>query len=294
MFDFTDCKRDYTRIYGGVNGGKIGIEYKDTLYLLKFPPEAKRNSEMSYANSSFSEYIACHIMESLGLAVQETKLGTYKDKIVVACKDFAVNGYSMKDFAFLKNSMIDNTSNGYGVELTEILATIEEQQLVPVGELKKFFWEMFIADALLGNFDRHNGNWGFLINDQTRDVKIAPIFDCGSCLYPQITEEGMIEVLNLEEEIEKRIYMYPNSALKENNVKINYVNFPKATKNEDCIKALLNITKRIDFNKIDRIVDETPYISENYKKFVKTMVRKRKELILDAAIDKRKIEVSNV
>lgn len=23
------------------------------------------------------------------------------------------------------------------------------------------FWDIFIADALIGNTDRHNGNWGF-------------------------------------------------------------------------------------------------------------------------------------
>ena len=32
---------------------------------------------------------------------------------------------------------------------------------------------MFIADCLVGNFDRHNGNWGFLINESLKKIGIA-------------------------------------------------------------------------------------------------------------------------
>lgn len=45
---------------------------------------------------------------------------------------------------------------------------------------------MFIVDALLGSFDRHNGNWGVLVDEERQTAEIAPIYDCGSCLYPQL------------------------------------------------------------------------------------------------------------
>ena len=48
-------------------------------------------------------------------------------------------------------------------ELSDILETIEKQQFVEPGRLLEYFWDVFAIDALLGNFDRHNGNWGFLI-----------------------------------------------------------------------------------------------------------------------------------
>lgn len=50
--------------------------------------------------------------------------------------------------------------------------------------LTQHFWDMFIVDALIGNWDRYNGNWGFLYNPVTDEVEIAPVFDCGSCLFP--------------------------------------------------------------------------------------------------------------
>ena len=47
------------------------------------------------------------------------------------------------------------------------------------------FWNVFVVDALLGNSDRHNGNWVFLYDDSTKEASPAPIYDCGSCLLPQ-------------------------------------------------------------------------------------------------------------
>ena len=43
---------------------------------------------------------------------------------------------------------------------------------------------MFVKYALIGNTDRHNGNWGFLLDLESGKVKFAPIYDCGSCLNP--------------------------------------------------------------------------------------------------------------
>ena len=57
---------------------------------------------------------------------------------------------------------MDSEQSGYGTELSSIMNAIDEQSPVETQKLKDFFWDMFIADAFLGNFDRHNGNWGNL------------------------------------------------------------------------------------------------------------------------------------
>lgn len=208
MIDFTNCPIDTLKMYGRANGNKIGIIYNNEHYLLKFPQQAKFNN-MSYANSTINEHISCQIIKEIGLPVQETILGKYSDKIVVACKDFEEDGYILKDFAFLKKSIISSSQNGYGTVINDILSTIYEQNLIDSEILEKRFWDQFIVDALLGNFDRYNGNWGFLINEYTRDVKIAPIYDCGSCIFPQADEKLMIESINNQKDMHKRIYIYP-------------------------------------------------------------------------------------
>lgn len=277
-------------MYGGANGNKIGIVYQGEHYMLKFPPNAKLNPLMSYSNSCISEEIGCKIYRELGIEAQETILGTYQDKIVVACKDMEVNGYRMKDFAFLKNTIVTSYQEGYGTELSDILETIQLQQIMDKFVLEKRFWEMFIVDSFLGNFDRHNGNWGFLINEQTLDVKLAPVYDCGSCLYPQLTEDAMQEILHSKEKIEERVYKFPTSAIKHQGVKINYFAFLSNTQHPNCIDTLYDITNRINLKRIGEIIDETPYVSNIHKCFMLKMLEIRKEKILDESIRVQEIK----
>lgn len=288
MIDFTNCEVNKYKYYGGKNGGKICIIYNNEDYMLKFP-SVNENVD-GYSNSCISEYVTCNIIKTLGLNVQDTILGVYdlngNKKIVVACKDFTSTGNVFKQFAELKNSQIESSKNGYGTELDEVIETIENQTIYDSNKLKDFFWDMFIVDCLVGNFDRHNGNWGFLINENLKKIDIAPIYDCASCLYPQLSDERIAEIINNEEEMEARIYVFPTSALKVNNKKINYFEFISKLENEDCNKALLRIYPKIDFGKINNVIDETPAISDIRKDFYKKIIKLRYEKILKWSYDK--------
>ena len=284
MIDFTNLPvRNKT--YAGANGSKISIVYNDELYMLKFPSVPNINKNMSYANGCISEYLGCHIFESIGIPVQQTLLGTSerngKEKIVVACKDFTANGLVLQDFASLKNTIIDSANNGYGTELSDIIQTLEEQTAMDPVVLTEWFWDMFIVDALIGNWDRHNGNWGFLYNIVTDEISLAPIYDCGSCLFPQADEEIMRRTLDDPAEREVRIFERPLSGIKINGQKIQYFKFISSLENKDCNAALKRIIPRIDMNKIYQIIEDTPFISNLQKDFYKTMLNERKERILD-------------
>lgn len=133
MIDFTNCEINKFKYYGGKNGGKICIKYNDEDYMLKFPGINEGIFEHGYSNNCISEHVACNIIKTLGLKVQETILGVYSlngtEKVVVACKDFTSDGTVLKQFAELKNSQIETSKNGYGTELEEVIETIEEQQI---------------------------------------------------------------------------------------------------------------------------------------------------------------------
>ena len=79
-------------------------------------------------------------------------------KIVVACRDFTSPGIVLQDFASLKNTVIDSGHSGYGIELSDIMRAMEDQTAFPPALLQQHFWNVFIVDALIGNWDRHNGN----------------------------------------------------------------------------------------------------------------------------------------
>ena len=287
MIDFSECKRN-GRGFDGGNGRKIGIIYDGIPYMLKFSD--KKAGAGSYSNSDISEYLGCHIFESLGIPAQRTFLGIYRHKEttyhVVACEDFRQNGNELLEFSKIKNGCFSSSSNGYGTELSDILDTIEEQNYVPSQKMKSFFWKTFITDALIGNFDRHNGNWGILRNDLTGTARLAPIYDCGSSLYPQANDQMMEKILSDENEINQRVFVFPQSAIKENRKKINYFDFISSLKNEECNEALKKIGSRINMTRIRQIIDETPDLSDLQRNFYKTMIQARKERIIDYSLEK--------
>ena len=283
--DFTSCKVVSNYTYEGANGKKIAIMYDNNIYMLKFPSVAKNNDKISYSNSVISEYISCKIFKMLGFKTQEVILGIYntekKEKDVVACMDFTIPNKKFHSFASIKNTIIDSESNGFGTELSEIIDTINSQTIIDSEYLLDFFWEMFIVDSLLGNFDRHNGNWGFL-SDVNGNFEIAPIFDCGSCLFPAADDNLIKQQLNDYSELEKRIYTFPNSAIKIDGVKISPYKYINSLSNDNCNKALLKIYPKIDIQKINEFIDSIP-ISDLRKEYYKTIIFERYDKILTPA-----------
>lgn len=294
MIDFTNCKRIINKAYSGANGKKIAVEYNGEQYMLKFPPSGKEKpTELSYTNSCYSEHIGSTIFNMLGIYAQKTLMGSYtskgKKKIVCACRDFTIDGKQLYDFCAIKNTVIDSEHGGTGTELDDVIDTIAEQNFINPKILSKHFWNMFIVDAFLGNFDRHNGNWGFLVDNSTQEIIIAPIYDCGSCLLPQADEKIMMSILANVDEMNARIYQFPNSALKQNGKKINYYNFITSCNYEECNNALLRIVPKIDMNAIYTFIDSVKELSELQRKFYKKYLSNRYEKILMVAYEKLNI-----
>ena len=283
--DFTNCRQIPGRAYNGANGKKIAIEYCGKQYMLKFPPAATRKlTELSYTNSCISEHIASGIFNILGVKAHETMLGAFAvgntTKIVCACLDFTAGGKTLYDFCSIKNTVLDSESGGTGTELYDILDTIEKQKFVAPDRLVEHFWCMFVVDAMLGNFDRHNGNWGFL-HDPVSDIsEIAPVFDCGSCLLPQADENTMLEVLSDENALAARVFRYPTSAIKQYDKKINYYDYLIKVENADCGEALKRIYNRVDLERIRAFIDDIPYISDLQKQFYVHYITARFDMIL--------------
>ena len=276
--DFSSCRRIPGRAYNGANGKKIAVEWRGDCWILKFPPSAAaRPNDLSYSNSCLSEHIASSIFRMLEIDAQETALGTFtngKTHVVCACRDFTADGRVLHDFCSIKNTVLDSESNGTGTELSAVLETIDRQDFVdPVG-LRRFFWDMFVADAFLGNFDRHNGNWGFLVDPATGHAEIAPVFDCGSCLLPQADEPIMRKVLSDPAELDARIYTFPSSMLKVNGEKINYSRFISDPPS-DLRDAIARIVPRIDLARINAFIGEVPYLSDLQRDFYRAYLAAR-------------------
>ena len=287
MIDFTGMPiRNKT--YDGANGSKLAVLYDGRQYMLKLPAHAKRNPKLSYSNSAVSEYLGSHIFQSVGIDAQNTLLGTYTyhgtTRVVVACRDFTGPGAVFQNFASLKNAIVDSPSNGYGTELSDILDTIQSQRAVDSKTLSDFFWDMFVVDAFIGNWDRHNGNWGFLYDQEKDAMSIAPVFDCGSSLYPQMDDELAKKVLSSKAETNARIYDTPTSAILIDGRRGNYQAILSSHAYPELDAALERIVPRIDMESIERMITEIPVLSDVHKEFLIKILRLRKKILLDSAL----------
>lgn len=281
MIIFDNSMIEPYKFYGGANGGKVSIIYNENRHMIKYPPKPTKNDDMSYTNSCISEYISCHIINILGFNAQETILGYFNNKLVVACKDFEEDGKRLFEFSKIKNITIDTP--GYETELDEIIDTINQQKIIEPKIVLEFFKNLFIIDAYLGNFDRHNGNWGFLIDNSNKSAEIAPIYDCGSCLFPQNTESGMRKALNDKREIDIRTYSRPLSSIKINNRRINYYEYFKSLSKDSPLTYNLNfVGNKILENqdKINNFIDSIDEITEIHKEFIKVILENRFEKII--------------
>ena len=136
-----------------------------------------------------------------------------------------------------------------------------------------------MVDALLGNFDRHGGNWGFIkTNNQYR---LSPVFDNGSCLFPQMnSDEEMSGIIESPEMTDDRVYRFPTSQIKMGGKKISYHEVIGSLRFPECNDALRRIVPRVDLDRISELIDDTCFITDIHRRFYKHMIRNRFEKIL--------------
>lgn len=277
--DFTKFKLS-NKQYGG-SERKIGITDGKDFYMIKF----RKKSDFGLKYNHVSEFIGSHIFELLGFNVHKTVLGYYIGEEIVACKDFNENGWQFVPFNDVGESSIEADKEAYQYSYDDIIFMLKtNKKITNVEETINLFFETYIVDALIGNFDRHGGNWGFL--RKNNKYFLAPIFDNGSCLYPSLIDDEEIEkIMNDENEINERVYLFPTSQIRLNNKKSSYFDIISSLKYKEINDALKIIYPRIDLKKINLLIENTVFISETRKEFYKLMIKERYDKIIKYSYD---------
>lgn len=289
MIDFTQFPQNI-KAYGGAAGRKLGIVIDGQDYIIKFPGNLKeknlKNIKLSYSNSPVCEYIGSRIYESIGIPVHETKLGYYNDKVVVGCKDFLSPDEQLIEFEKIKVTFLPHffdsngdETNGTGVDLKEILLTIEEHPFFErITGVKERFWDMFVGDAIIGNPDRNNGNWGVI--KKGNELRLAPVYDNGNCLNNKWHDERMAETLKDTNRISDEAYRRKICVFEMNSHHVKPYELIASKKYKACNEAVKRIVPRIDMKRISHIIDEIPCISDIQKTFYKTIIMERCQKVL--------------
>ena len=109
----------------------------------------------------YSEFYAAQVAEALGFRHVKYELAKYKGRLCSKCKLF--------------------TSDRYGY----LPASKLPERDAILGDAR--FLKTFLFDALVFNVDRHLGNFGYMIDNDTNEiVDVAPIFDNGYGLMPHL------------------------------------------------------------------------------------------------------------
>lgn len=271
--------------YAGSEKKKTVLMDDGNKYLLKFPdPIREKGKDLSYINNAISEYISCSIYNIIGISAQKTILGEYidekgKQKIACACQDVRKNGEMMYEINKLELSSLDNThartlSFSYMDEVFNKMDDTISKEL-----LSDFYYKMFIVDAFIGNTDRHNGNWALL--QSSDDIRISPVYDCGSSLAPLVDESVVSSDAGV------KCAMNTSSVLVDDKGKrIKYCEFFKNELSPRVQKALLQVVPNINLDEVDKLVFNTEYISKNRQDFYFSFLHTTYEKILIPAIER--------
>lgn len=298
LVDFSLC-RHLPNIYGGASRKRriitTAFDGQPRRAMMKFGRQnasTKPGYQDSYTNAPINEDITCRIFQAAGIPTQQTILGAWRGHSVVACLDFTDNGRNLTliPFGHLETSDMTDamfTANRDYPELTDIESLIRNcDTLAPCRKDALIrFRQMVCVDALVGNFDRHTGNWGYLMDNAT-DAIIgpAPIYDCGSALMPRLGEPSSMQSLMTEpERLNKQMMRLPLTRMLVRDRQLTYGELLLVPDAASVRTELPGIMRRLSKSVTDRIIDDTAGISDTRRKFYKTIIDIRRQLILEPA-----------
>ena len=265
--------------YGGHGGSKKGIIINGEKWFLKYPKSTKSMDVvgLSYTTTPLSEYLGSQIYESINIETHKTILGISDNKLVVACKDFLNSTETIINYNSIKNEYDENiekeiekisskSSPNNNDNLEEIQIIMENNLYFKKDPLLKLrFWDMFIIDALIGNHDRNEGNWGIILDKQTGKTRLTPVFDNGAAFNNKSSEEKIEDIMKNESKFIQTAYESSTSIFRENDKKINPLKYIESCKNNDCNEALIRTFSNINLDKIKNIIISIPESYENIK-----------------------------
>lgn len=263
------------RYYTGAERKK-GILIQGEPYIVKYT----KNSPQGITYSHISEYIGSHLFQMVGLEAQQTFLGICDGSPVVVMKDFIGEDEIFVPFNDVGDSTLEQSRERYKYTYDDIMRMLEENmKLTDVEGTIQHFWNMYLIDAWIGNFDRHGSNWGFLKKDNR--YRMAPIYDNGSSLFPRLnTDMKLQRILDSKEEMLKRVYTFPTSQILLQGKKSSYYELIDSLQYEECNEALMRMKPKINLEKMEKIIDGVEKISAVRKTFYKRMLYLRYEVMI--------------
>ena len=161
---------------------KCWIREEGQIYLLKRGSEGFSNAGME----PFSEVFAHQLLQAAGTEHVSYETVSYHGKLASRCPIFTSEEKGFVNAAAYYGHQPSIREN---LELAEKLGCEER------------FREMLVYDAVMLNVDRHAGNYGFLVENETgRLLSLAPAFDHNQAFLPYMMPGDDIDALITEQQ----------------------------------------------------------------------------------------------
>ncbi|MBR2699547.1 MAG: hypothetical protein IKE76_13250, partial [Clostridia bacterium] len=123
-----------------------------------------RKGALSVAAAPHSEKLTCDLLRAMGINHVPYALTVYRDAIASYCPIFTTEDEGFITFAAYAGKRV-----GEPQEIMDIIGRVADEDR---------FREMVVADAISLNVDRHQGNYGFTVDNATGEITgFAPLFD---------------------------------------------------------------------------------------------------------------------
>ncbi len=266
----------------------------DRRYMVKFGytlDEDKLNSSRTaYINTPVNEFIGSSVFAAAGFDMQKVLLGTYRGYSVVACEDFMQDrgpGDRLIHFKQLEISMPGESGRSKArPEWDFVCHVIEDSPDLDAlrGRTMERFLRMTCVDALIGNFDRHSNNWGFITDARSNIIDLAPIYDCGSSLAPHLSDDEMRARLADPSLMREANLASPTMSMNVHGKRRKYAYFLLSDQARDFRRELVDLWPRISKDVTDRVIDNVPGIDDLHRDFYRATLDARREYVLKPAL----------
>lgn len=142
--------------------------------LFKFP-------RTKYTGDYWAEKLAYELGMLASIEIANTELGIFKGRKGSFSYNILDDGeYLLEGHVIIGDILEFSTST----EIYEQLGRSYSVQLLEEVLAERFmlFLKVLVFDCLIGNTDRHHGNWGFIADDGGNWLRLAPLYDNGSSL----------------------------------------------------------------------------------------------------------------
>jgi hypothetical protein len=206
---YPEGARDKTLFYSPLNSQcKFLIPNHRYLYKYCLYELSPLDKPPRHPDQFWTEIIAYHIGCLLGIPVPPAFVAfNEKDKTCGALIEWFLNypEQNEKEYFIAGGDIMLNFIPSYDRKkgqqhhfaiIERYLGILEKSNDVEMAEWQFFWCDMLLFDALIGNTDRHQDNWGLLlqqIENSVPRIRMAPVFDNGTSLGYEILESKMAD-----------------------------------------------------------------------------------------------------